>query len=66
MHILSFKIVSLFIVLAYGLPWSKLSNFPTIHDFTVKGFWLAYLFVGLNIPLLAQLAYNKILKNEKY
>lgn len=62
MHILSFKVVSLLIVLFYSLSWRELADFPTIHEFTVQGFWIVYLIVGINVPLLAQLAYNKILK----
>lgn len=63
MHILSFKIVSLVIVLIYGLPRSKLADFPTIHEMTVQGYWMLYFVAGVNVPLLAQFVYNKIFKN---
>lgn len=60
MHILSFKVVSLFIVLIYGLNLSALADFPTIHYMTEKGWWIVYLFIAVNVPLLAQIMYNKI------
>lgn len=60
MHILSFKIVSLGLILIYGLDFSHLADFPTIHYMTEKGYWIAYLLMGINIPLIAQITYNKI------
>lgn len=60
MHILSFRLMSAIIILFCGLDWSRLADFPTIHFMTEKGFWIAYLIFGINLPLLVQFIYNKI------
>lgn len=60
MHILSFKLVSVVIILFCGLEWSRLADFPMIHFMTEKGWWIAYLIGGINILLLGQIVYNKI------
>lgn len=60
MHILSFRLMSAILILCCGLDWSRLADFPTIHFMTEKGFWIAYLIFGTNIPLLVQFIYNKI------
>jgi fucose 4-O-acetylase-like acetyltransferase len=50
-HLLSFKLVSLVIILAYGLPIERLGEFPVITEYSTKGWWIAYLFVGVGLPL---------------
>lgn len=60
MHILSFRLMSAILILCCGLDWSRLADFPTIHFMTEKGFWIAYLIFGINLPLLVQVLYNKI------
>lgn len=60
MHILSFRLMSAIIILCCGLDWNRLADFPTIHFMTEKGFWIAYLIFGINLPLLVQVLYNKI------
>ena len=60
MHILSFRLMSAILILCCGLDWNRLADFPTIHFMTEKGFWIAYLIFGINLPLLVQFIYNKI------
>lgn len=50
-HLLSFKLVSLIIILVYGLPIRQLGEFPVIMEYSTKGWWLLYLFVGVGLPL---------------
>lgn len=57
MHILSFKIVSALLIWHFSLPYDLLSNFPTIHFMTEKGFWIVYLIAGVNISLVCQWSY---------
>lgn len=50
-HLLSFKLVSLAIIFAYSLPIEQLGEFPVIAEYSAKGWWIAYLFVGVGLPL---------------
>lgn len=52
-HFLSFKLVSLLIIVIYDLPIESLAKFPVIED-VGRGWWLAYVLVGVVIPLLVQ------------
>ena len=49
-HFLSFKLVSLLIVLLYGLPIEMISQFPVIADYA-SSFWLLYTIVGVGLPV---------------
>lgn len=51
-HFLSFKIISLIIILLYDLPLNQLSRFPVIDEYSIKGWWVLYVFVGIIIPLI--------------
>ena len=44
---LSFKVVSLTIIGIYNLSVEKLSEFPVIHEYAAKGWWLIYFVVAL-------------------
>jgi len=46
-HFLMFKLVSFVIVKIYALPNENLSCFPVIEGFSMKGWWLAYLAIGV-------------------
>lgn len=50
-HFASFKIVSLLIILIYDLQIERLAEFPTIEEYSTKGWFLAYLVVGVVVPL---------------
>lgn len=50
-HFLSFKIVSLVIIWVNGLPIGRLAEFPIMADYSRRGWWLAYLVVGILLPL---------------
>ena len=51
-HLLSFKAVSLLIILIYGLPIEQLGEFPVIVEYATKGWWILYFVVGVGLPLL--------------
>lgn len=51
-HLLAFKIVSLVVVQAHGLPAQQLAEFPVIEEYSQMGWWVAYLVVGVIVPLL--------------
>lgn len=46
-HFLSFKFVSLLIIFIYGLPIERLAEFPVITEYSVKGWWLAYILFAM-------------------
>lgn len=49
-HFLSFKLVSLLIVLIYGLPMAMISQFPVVSDYA-SSFWILYTIVGVGLPI---------------
>lgn len=53
-HFLSFKAVSLIIIMLYGLSIHQLGEFPIIKEYSHKGWWLVYTFGGVFIPLLIE------------
>lgn len=59
-HFLSFKLVSLVIILMYQLPIERLAEFPVITEYSVKGYFILYFLIGVIVPLL--LSKNKFLK----
>jgi fucose 4-O-acetylase-like acetyltransferase len=50
-HFLCFKIVSFLIIQVYGLPIQRLAEFPVIQEYSQSGWFLAYLIVGVGVPL---------------
>lgn len=60
-HFLSFKLVSLLLVLIYCLPLSRLSEFPIIVEYSHCGWWILYTITGVAVPLLIQ----KLLSKKK-
>ena len=59
-HFLSFKLVSLVIILMYQLPIARLAEFPVITEYSIKGWFVLYFLVGVSVPLI--LSKNKYLK----
>ena len=51
-HLLSFKAVSLLIILIYGLPIEQLGEFPVITEYAANGWWMLYFAAGVGLPLL--------------
>ena len=51
-HVLAFKIASLIIVRMYGLPIEQLAEPPIITRYSCRGWWVAYVIVGISLPLL--------------
>lgn len=63
LHFLSFKLVSLFIIALYNLPMSELSR----YYISSCGYWwwIAYAVVGVNLPLLGYLFFQKISEKSR-
>ncbi len=59
-HILSFKVVSLFIIRVYNLPIEMLADYGTIAGYSKIGWWAMYLVVGITLPILVNALYNKV------
>lgn len=50
-HFLSFKLISLILIMKYNLSIESLGEFPIIHEYASKGWWVAYFLIGLLLPL---------------
>ena len=50
-HFLSFKIVSLIVVKIKSLPIETISEFPVLKEYSASGWWIAYVIVGVFMPL---------------
>lgn len=50
-HMLSFKIVNLMIIYAYSLPIARLAEFPVIEEYSQRGWFLLYFFIGVIVPM---------------
>lgn len=62
-HFLSFKLVSLFLIIKHSLPIEQLAEYPVIKMFDSGFVWIAYSCVGLFIPLLLAVL-NKYIKYD--
>ena len=51
-HFLSFKLVSLLIIIIDGLPIKHLGEYPVIISHARLGWWMVYAVVGVLVPLL--------------
>ena len=51
-HFLCFKIISLVIIFLYNLPIQRLAEFPVIEEYASRGWWIAYLLIGVVFPLM--------------
>jgi len=51
-HFLSMKLVSFMLIAIYGLPIKRLSEFPVIEEYARQGWWIAYLIVGVAVPVI--------------
>ncbi len=51
-YFLSMKLVSLMLIATYDLPIKRLSEFPVIEEYTRQGWWIAYLVIGVGIPVI--------------
>lgn len=60
-----FKIVSLLIILCYGLPMHELAAFHVIYRYADKGWFLLYTFVGVFMPITIVYLYRRIFQYIK-
>lgn len=59
LHMISFKFVSVIMILASGMPLYMLASFPTI-DKVPSWFWTVYTIVGVWLPLMGEGIYRRI------
>ena len=64
LHFLSFKIVNTIQVAVYDYPAYKISGFPVLNG--QNGWWIAYTFVGVFIPIICVLGYEKVMEKIKF
>jgi len=57
LHMLSFKLVSLFIIGLCGLPVEHMEEFPVMVEYSLKGWWCLYFVIGITIPIACSLLY---------
>lgn len=50
-HMLSFKLVSLIVILVYQLPIARLAEFPVIEEYSKQGWFLLYFLMGVLVPI---------------
>lgn len=63
LHFLAFKLVTLLIVKLYNLPDLYLAAFPSL---IMKGaWWLAYLFVGIVLPVASRFLVNSTFRRKR-
>ena len=60
MHIMSFKVVTLLLIIIYGLNIQEIAFFPTHLVYAKKGWFLFYLLMGINLPLIFRNCYDTI------
>ena len=59
-HFLSFKLVSLLIIIIHHLPIQRLAEFPVIEEFAVGGWFIVYFLIGIIVPLFGLFVRNYI------
>ena len=57
-HFISFKVVTLLIIIIDGLPLEKMAAFPVIPNDS-NFLWIAYTFAGVTLPLIIGEIINK-------
>lgn len=58
MHMISFKLASLLIIMMYDLPITRLTDYPMMLDYSIKGWWIAYTLAGVFLPILFSICYE--------
>lgn len=71
-HFISFKVVSLLLIVIYVLSIDQLECFPTIVEYALDGWWLVYTVAGVGIPIVWTYYFHRLKsvyfsksKNEK-
>ena len=59
LHFLSFKIFAFFVCLIYNLPYYCIATFPNLLG-SENFLWVGYCFVGVLIPVLFELMYQRV------
>ena len=63
-HLLSFRIVSLIIIIVFGMRIQHLAEAFTIHTYSSKGWWVIYTFIGIAVPIAWTYYYNRLVKKS--
>ena len=59
-HFFAFKIVSLLVIVFYGLEIAKLAELPVIREYAIEGWWIIFTIVGIVVPLSGRYLYEKV------
>ena len=64
LHFLSFKLIAAIVVKFYNLPSFCMAAYPNLDG--KRGlWWLAYICVGVSVPVIASIIYEKIVRKCK-
>ena len=59
LHFLSFKVVSVVIILYYGMPWERLAEYPVLMG--VSGaWWILYTIAGVAVSIGLRVCFDKV------
>ena len=59
-HFLSMKLVSLLLIIGYGLSIDRLADFPVMEDYATKGWWVIYSIVGVSLPVAGTYLFHQL------
>lgn len=59
-HFLSFKVISILLIIIYVLSIDYLECFPTITEYALDGWWLLYTVAGVGIPIVWTYYYHRL------
>lgn len=62
LHFVAFKLVSWLIVSHYNLPIGQIAEHPVIEKYAQAGWWVAYIVIGLVIPIIYACGKDRLLK----
>ncbi|MBR2696011.1 MAG: acyltransferase family protein [Parasporobacterium sp.] len=65
LHMLAFKIIAAIVVRVYDLPAFYLAANPHLFG-EIGAWWVAYTIVGIGIPVLLDVLYQRLIRNFKY
>ena len=61
---MAFKIVTLVIIVSYGLEIERLGDFPVIAEYANQGWWIIYRIVGVTLPISGTYLYHSFVLNK--
>ncbi len=49
-HFIVMRMVSLFVIMYYGIPIVHLAHHPVIEEYAEQGWWVVYSIIGIGVP----------------